>query len=72
MKFTKERPIVDGRKWDGYVWYVDIEYPIPKIGFFTDTRFFDSRWNQVDWLVCFRFGDPIEAPKPVDNEIEGE
>lgn len=70
MKFTKKLPV-----HEGYCWYVSTEYPNPEIGYVSGSVFFDTRWNRYpeDSLYrdkFLRFGEPIEKPRPVDNEIE--
>ena len=68
MKFTKERP-----KEDGYCWYVDLTYPIEKIGWIGMGKFFDAQWDELEFdshvvKKWIRFGDHI--PQPDCNEIE--
>ena len=69
MKFKKEVP-----SRQGYYWYVDTTYPIPKIGFIGPfSQFFTEQWTPVDNLVMLkiiRIGDFIPTPDVQDQEIE--
>ncbi len=70
MKFVKAEPKFDS----GYIWFVETEYPIPKIGFWT-------AWNRTLYTdtACVRnyeefngvrFGEQIIPPDTQTNEIE--
>jgi hypothetical protein len=70
MKFKKEWPTRSG-----YYWYVDLEYPIPKIGFIQGNVLYTSRDAELlatsdgvkKWI---RIGDLIEPPDTRTNEFE--
>ena len=71
MKFKKEWPTVSG-----YYWYVDNEYPIPKIGFIQGSilylMFSSATYGKNDegYRKHIRIGDKIEEPQPKDNTVE--
>lgn len=69
MKFKKQFPAKVG-----YYWYVDINYPIPKIGFIQsevlhdNPSSYDARKSSTQRFI--RIGDMVETPDCRDNEIE--
>ena len=69
MKFKKEVP-----SKQGYYWYVDTTYPIPKIGFIGPfSEFFNDRMMPIDKGLVYKFiriGDFIPTPDVQDQEIE--
>lgn len=48
---------------DGFIWYVDIEYPLPLIGYVSHGKFFDSWSNEITNRNHIRFGPWVE---PID------
>lgn len=61
----------------GYIWYVDIEYPSPKIGFYTswnDTLYLDTSCGtnnvKIDPNGRYRFGKEIVQPDTRTNKVE--
>ena len=64
----------------GYIWYVDTEYPIPQIGFYTNwnkTLYLDTgcgtnnvRVDTETAVKHYRFGEEITKPDTQTNEIE--
>lgn len=71
MKFKKKFP-----KGRGYYWYVDTDYPVPKIGFLESGVLYGDGPLQVyneDEMGTkdhIRIGDRIDDPDPKESEIE--
>lgn len=69
MKFVKQLPT-----HQGYYWYVDMEYPVPQIGFRGPLyKFYNSKMQELPeqyLLTNIRFGDRIEEPSCETNLIE--
>lgn len=66
MKFTSKMP-----KKDGYYWLVEMEYPIPKIVWYS--AYYKTYWDWgreviLDNNIHYKFGDKIEEPDCRDNE----
>ena len=69
MKFYKNPP-----KKSGHCWYVDKEYPIPKIGYYLNGILHDNstQYNTLSRYTMehIRFGDLIMSPDCNENIIE--
>lgn len=65
MKFTSD--LTDK---DGYCWYIEMEYPIPKIGFCQKClyKFFDDRMTDITPYLgkYYLVGDVIQSVDDVE------
>lgn len=70
MKFSKEYPTIPG-----YYWYVDVDNPVPMIGYVYNnilSVLHGKSLNLLEKVVSehIRIGDQIAKPQTKDNEIE--
>lgn len=70
MRFTKQTP----QFTSGLIWYVETEYPIPKVGFWTswNNRLYQNT-SCTEYFRSFkgiRFGDQIIPPVCSENIVE--
>lgn len=69
MKFKKAWP-----EENGYYWYVDTSYAVPKLGFVLQDSLIDDnvvyKQDEKYTNTFIRFGDRIKDPSVTEMEIE--